>query len=160
MFTVYFAMFFDGYRGISTMAILATGIVVLVLVLARQVQMISRDDHPTVRAVEALGIAIPLLVVVFASAYVAVTRSDPAAFSERLSRGDAVYFTITTLATVGYGDITPVSDVARLIASIQMLLDLVLIGALVRVLFGAAQHTLARRADDLPDPAPGTEPTP
>ena len=118
----------------------------------------TKDTEKSVSRID--GIEKILLVVVFASAYVAVTRSDPAAFSERLSRGDAVYFTITTLATVGYGDITPVSDVARLIASIQMLLDLVLIGALVRVLFGAAQHTLARRADDLPDPAPGTEPTP
>ena len=37
----------------------------------------------------------------------------------------------TVLSTVGFGDITPRTDPTRVMVSIQMLLDLVLIGVVV-----------------------------
>ena len=43
-------------------------------------------------------------------------------------------------ATVGFGDIAPVSEPARLLVTAQMLADLVLIGTIVKVLVGAAQR--------------------
>ena len=42
-------------------------------------------------------------------------------------------------STVGFGDISPKGDLARIAVSIQMLLDLVVIGAVVRVLTTAAK---------------------
>ena len=41
---------------------------------------------------------------------------------------------------MGFGDISPVSEPARLLVTVQMLADLVLIGTIVKVLVGAAQR--------------------
>ena len=65
--------------------------------------------------------------------------SGPAiTFSEQLDHTRALYFAITVFSTVGFGDITPKTDLARIIVSIQMLLDMVIIGAVVCLLLNAA----------------------
>jgi voltage-gated potassium channel Kch len=76
-------------------------------------------------------------------------RASPDSFSHSLTRTDALYFTVTTFTTVGYGDITATSQSARLVVTAQMLLDLLALGLGVRVLLGAVQ--LARQGR----PAPG-----
>jgi hypothetical protein len=43
-----------------------------------------------------------------------ISRLGPDNFSGLLTKWDAVYFTFTTMATVGYGDIYPRSQLARL----------------------------------------------
>jgi len=50
-----------------------------------------------------------------------------------------LYFTTTALSPVGFGDIGPKSDAARMLVSAQMRLDLVLISVIARLLFGAAR---------------------
>ena len=50
-------------------------------------------------------------------------------FTERLDHTRVLYFTITVFSTVGFGDITPRADLARIIVSIQMLLDLDILGS-------------------------------
>ncbi|MFD3678236.1 potassium channel family protein [Streptomyces sp. NPDC058613] len=49
-------------------------------------------------------------------------------FSESLNRNDALYFTVTVFATVGFGDIVPVSQTARVLTTCQMVADLTLVG--------------------------------
>ncbi len=66
-----------------------------------------------------------------------------------LTRTDSLYFTVTTFATVGFGDITATSQTARLMVTVQMILDLLALGLGIRVFVGAVQF--ARRAH--PDPA-------
>ena len=82
---------------------------------------------------------------------------DPSAFTEPLSRTDTLYFVITVFATVGFGDISPVSAAARVLASVQMIGDVVLIGLLVRAMLtaverGRAEQKTARSFED--DQAP------
>jgi alkylation response protein AidB-like acyl-CoA dehydrogenase len=57
----------------------------------------------------------------------------------------ALYFALTVLSTVGFGDITPVGTVARGLTMVQMTLDLVLLGVAVRVITGAAQRARDRK---------------
>jgi hypothetical protein len=80
----------------------------------------------------------------FASLYVAMARADPAAFGGELSRTEGLYFTVTVLSTVEFGDITPKTDPARVITMIQMLLDLVLQAALAKLIVGAASQRSAQ----------------
>ena len=44
---------------------------------------------------------------------------------------------------MGFGDITPRTDAARLVVTAQMLLDLAIIGAVVRLIFNAARSRVA-----------------
>jgi len=57
----------------------------------------------------------------------------------------SLYFTITVLSTTGFGDITPVSDTARLIVSTQMLTDLILVALVVKTIVSAARLGMQRR---------------
>jgi hypothetical protein len=58
----------------------------------------------------------------------------------------AFYFTVSVFSTVGFGDITPKTDLARIVVTAQMLLDLLLLATVVRVYFGAAHMRAARRS--------------
>ena len=46
-------------------------------------------------------------------------------------------FALTVLATVGFGDITARTEAARLLVAGQMIIDLIILGAGVRVIVGA-----------------------
>lgn len=46
----------------------------------------------------------------------------PASFTRTTSVGDLMYFSISTLTTVGYGDIAPVNPVARSLANFEALI--------------------------------------
>ena len=61
-----------------------------------------------------------MLLLVFASVYVQIETNRPNSFTEALSRTDALYFTVTVFATVGFGDIAPKSELARIITMTQM----------------------------------------
>jgi voltage-gated potassium channel len=124
---------------------LAIGVIVLGAVSVWQIKAVIDAEHPPVRAVEALAGVIPLFLILFASAYYVVAGADPTAFSDPLTRTDALYFTLTILSTVGFGDIVATSQVARATVMFQMMLNLILLGLGVQVLtqavhIGVAQH--------------------
>jgi hypothetical protein len=87
-----------------------------------------------------------LLLAIFASIYSLISLQDPEAFTEVLTPFSSMYFSLTILATVGFGDIAPSTVPARSVAMAQMVLDLVFIGVLVRVLTNAAKRSIASRA--------------
>jgi len=119
---------------------LAGGLVILLVVVAWQLRAIVRAKQPAVRAVVALATTVPLFVLLFASVYFVMARASPANFStHQLTRTDALYFTVTVFSTVGFGDITPASQGARLVVTAQMILDLVVLGLGIRVFVGAVQ---------------------
>jgi voltage-gated potassium channel len=53
---------------------------------------------------------------------------------------DAIYFSVTTFSTLGLGDVTPISDIGKLIVMLEAVLGYLmgglLIGILVRRLIG------------------------
>jgi hypothetical protein len=100
--------------------------------------------------VQAIGLAVPLLVVVFAATYFVLSSQDPGAFSEPLDRSDALYFTVTTLATVGFGDIAAQTTNARLVVTGQIVLGVLLVGAVARALLLTARRTRDARGPSDP----------
>jgi hypothetical protein len=55
------------------------------------------------------------------------------------------------LSTVGFGDITPTTDAARVLVSLQMLLDLVIIALIVRLVLNTAKTSLLRACQNSAD---------
>jgi len=76
----------------------------------------------------------------FAVLYVYLARQDTGAFSAEMNLGDALYFSIVTMTTTGYGDILPRSGLAKLTVSLQ-----ILFGFLYSVLFFSIFAGLAGR---------------
>jgi voltage-gated potassium channel len=111
-------------------------------VFAWQIRRISTAALPELRAVEALGIVIALFLVLFSGIYLAMSHESALTFTQPLDHTRALYFTVTVFSTVGFGDITPRTDTARLVVSAQMLLDLAIIGAAVRLIFNAARSRI------------------
>ncbi len=117
----------------------------LVMVLAWQIRSVGRSPHPVLRGVESLVVSVPLLVLSFAATYAVVDHNSHGSFTEALSRLDAAYLAVTVLATVGFGDITPVTETARSLVMAQMLVDLAFVGLVAKVLVGAVR----RRRDEM-----------
>ena len=127
---------------------LIAALVFVALVIALQVHAIRSANHPVLRAIEAAINAICAFIIVFALFYLGLARSNPASFSEPLNHISAFYFTVTTLATVGFGDISAKSDVARLVVTVQMVLDLAIVAIIVRV-FSSVARTSRTRPDEV-----------
>ena len=106
----------------------------------RQLRRISQAILPELRSIEGLGVIIAVFLVAFSSTYLGMSHQAATTFTKSLDHVQALYFTISVFSTVGFGDITPRTDVARLVVSAQMLLDLVVIGAVVRIIFNATRN--------------------
>jgi voltage-gated potassium channel len=130
------------------LVVLVAGAIGFVASLVFQVRRIIDSPAPQLRAVEALATTAVLVIVVFAFIYVCMSTSDVDAFSEPITKINGLYFTVTVLATVGFGDITAETDAARLVVTGQMLLNLLIVGVVVKVIIGASRIGLQRRRDE------------
>ena len=130
----------------SGLVVLIVGLLALGLVLLWQVRAIMGSPFPRLRAFETLTIGIPLLLIVFASAYYLIQNADANAFTAPLTKTDSLYFTVTVFTTVGFGDITAKSELARILVSIQMMFDLAVFGLVAKLIFGAVEVAMKKRA--------------
>jgi voltage-gated potassium channel len=132
--------------GLHAFIRLGVDVALIGAVFAWQIRRISVAELPELRAVEALGIVVVVFLVLFSGIYLAMSHDAPRTFTQTLDHIQALYFTISIFSTVGFGDITPRTDPARVLVSIQMLLDLVIIGAAVRLIFSAARSRITPAA--------------
>ena len=144
VFVLYFTAPLNGSRVRLTLWVLVLMAVVAAL-LVWQVRCILRSPHPRLRAVEAVGTTLPLFLAICAATHFLIELANPGNYSQSMTRMDALYFVITVFATVGFGDITPVSQTARIVTTLQMVGDLVFVGVIARVLVGAVQEGLRRQ---------------
>lgn len=86
-----------------------------------------------------------LYLMLFSRIYVSLSAADGGAFTQVLDHSTALYFTVTVLATVGFGDIAPATNPMRLVVTVQMILNLVLLGVVLRTLFTVGRRSLERR---------------
>ncbi len=99
----------------NTVTRLIIGLLVFAGIAVWQIRTIVGSRYPAIRAFEALGLIVPFYLVVFASTYFLMEHASAGNFSQPLTRTDALYFTVTVFATVGFGDITAKSQPARVV---------------------------------------------
>lgn len=145
MLVLYAVVPIPGSSGAVAVIGMVIGLMLFVALVGWQLRTIARAEHPVLRAVEAIASVLPMLLVVFAFTYLTISRADPPSFSESLNRVDAMYFTVSTVSTVGLGDITPISPGARIVVTFQMLFDLALLAGLVRLVVLATRTGLRRQ---------------
>ena len=140
LIAAYYLLPLDRLSGVSLAVSLAVGLAALTGIAAYQVRAIIRHRHSAVRAIEALAITVPSFLLLFAATYFLMAQANSDNFNvHALTRTDALYFTITVFATVGFGDISATSQVARIAVMAQMILDLLVLGLVVKVFVGAVE---------------------
>jgi hypothetical protein len=138
----YFLGPLDGLGGVPLGVSLTVACALLVGIGVWQIRAITASDHPRLRGIEALAVTVPLYILVFAGAYYAMALQDPANFDATgLTRVDTLYFAVTVFSSVGFGDIAAASQSARVMVTVQMVLNLIVLGAGIRVFVGAARRS-------------------
>ncbi len=149
LIALYYLAPLDRLTGVSLLVAMIIGLLALAAVTAYQVWAILRAAHPRVRAIQALATTVPLYLLLFAATYFLMSHTDTSNFNvHALTRTDTIYFTVTVFATVGFGDISPASQVARLVVTAQMILNLIVLGLGVRLIVGAVQQASQDNPDD------------
>ena len=135
--------------------ILAVGLLGLGGLVAFQVRAIMRAAYPALRAVGALATSVPLFLLLFAGTYFVMGTISAGTFSQPLTRTDALYFTVTVFSTVGFGDITAVTEPARVLVIGQMIADIVILGLGARIIIDAVKR--GRQPMQAGDAAPDSD---
>lgn len=121
---------------------LAVGFVAIAAVApfaVKRALAVSNSDRPTLAAVEAVVVLVSMIVFGFSTLYLAINH-DGSQFEGLRNKVDAMYFTVATLSTVGYGDVHAVGRVARAAVTVQILFDLTLVATSIRLIMNAARN--------------------
>ena len=120
--------------------LLGIGMVIYAVALRWQLKRVVRAKRPGLIAAESLILSAGLFIAIFSAIYVIIEGDTPGSFSEPIDHFSAAYFTLTVLATVGFGDITAKTDIARFIVMMQMALGLGFLAVIIKIFTGAAQR--------------------
>ena len=142
---IYYMLPLDHSARWAAVAMLVIGLAGLSALVTFQVRSIIVSPFPGLRALEALATSVPFFLLLFASTYVVIASVSASSFSQPMTRSNALYFTVTVFATVGFGDITATTQAARLVVTAQMIIDLIIIGLGARVILGAVTRGRQRR---------------
>jgi len=105
------------------------------------------------------GVSVYLILgLLWSLAYTFVAQANPNAFSFSTPSGTAptmsgftaIYFSFITLATLGYGDITPAADIARMLAMLEAMTGTLFVGVMIArlvSLYSAAGQSQAPAQD-------------
>lgn len=129
-----------------------TGVLALLLLAGGVIWQIVVHVEDENRQVDGLLLALVVAVLAFALAFYRLATSYPGEIVGLETRVDALYFTMTTLLTVGYGDIHAQGQVARGLVLVAMVFNVLVIATAVstvttRVRKKAEERAEARRAD-------------
>ncbi|MFP3712281.1 potassium channel family protein [Puerhibacterium sp. TATVAM-FAB25] len=132
-------------------------------VLLTRIRRRTRRLPVAYRRIERLLIALYVLVLTAALVYYAVATLWPAEFVGLRTRTDALYFAVTVVSTVGFGDVHAAGTGARLAVTVHMLFNLIYLGTAVRLLSATVSPPLppgppAGPPDPRADAHPGDRP--
>lgn len=136
---IFFGYWFQIHRkeGSVYLIFIAAFLIFLCFIIGRLLYFIRHVPQVNSEVLSA-GISVYLLLGFFwAAAYSLVARVLPGAFANvstaagRLQGFEAIYFSFITLTTVGFGDISPVAPVARMLAMMEAMTGTLYLAVLV-----------------------------
>jgi hypothetical protein len=118
---------------------LVGGLLLIAFVVAHLLRFVLRAPSVSLEVLCASVSAYLMLGLLWTMAYWLVAAMNPAAFALNTTTGvkesmqgfNALYFSLITLSTVGYGDITPVSKVARMLSAMEAVTGLLYVAVLI-----------------------------
>jgi len=128
-------------RGAETMSLLP----LLVLLAAGILRFVYRSRRLTIDGVFATVVVYMIVAIFFSRLYLLILGVNPLAFdlpvpvAERtphLLQVDLLYYSLITQCSVGYGDVLPMSDAARMLAVIQAVVGQFYMAVVVAIFVG------------------------
>lgn len=126
-------------------SLILLAMVLLGVVYVSGLRRVRASKHPLSRAVSLVVVIFVTVVVVFAYGYLSLEARYPGQMPGLETHMDALYFTVTMLATVGFGDIAPTGQFARGLATVQMVFNLAFLGFVLRTAIAAGRRERRRR---------------
>ncbi len=126
-------------RACPALTFILPGMAFLVVVTASLLRFVLRAKQVDAEVLCA-GISVYLILgLLWGLAYTLVAQVNPNAFSfstrsetaATMSGFTAIYFSFITLATLGYGDITPAADIARMLAMLEAMTGTLFVGVMI-----------------------------
>ena len=93
------------------------------------------------------GLALLSLIFVLSMSYWTLSARSEGCMKEPLTKVDALYFTLTTLTTTGFGDIQPWTQVCRGLVSEQLVAGFIVITFIIGILVSRAASSLPPSAE-------------
>lgn len=110
--------------------------------VANEVRSSARDDQ----RVDGLVGAIITVLTVFALGFYALAVHQPGEFTGLETRVDALYFSASTMLTIGYGDVHAAGQTARGLVLVQMVFDVIFVATAAGLLSARVRQAAADRA--------------
>jgi hypothetical protein len=109
---------------------------------------ILASDDPFFTIGYAVVVSLAVLVLGFSTTYYSLEHHDPAQFESLETKLDAVYFSVTTLSTVGFGDVHATGQLGRGIVVAQVAADFLFVVVVVGIIrWSGKQRVDAGRRD-------------
>lgn len=124
--------------------VLGLGLLLVLVVLVLR-QVLLQIQHPD-RRLDGLVVAIVVSVCGFALLFFAIATHRDDQFVGIQTRIDALYYTMSTLLTVGYGDVHATGQAARALVLLQMVFNVVVIATAVTTLSNQVRSRAVARA--------------
>jgi hypothetical protein len=112
------------------LALTTVGLAVLGRTMALEVQRLRAGIKG--RATGVLTMMLVLLIMSFSLVFYLLEQLSPGQFAGLSTRTDALYFTLSTMTTVGYGDVHAEGQVARALVCGLIVFNIVVVASLVR----------------------------
>ncbi len=140
----------------SWVILFSCGVLVLgLLILLAVRRLLRRGEQARIRG---LVLLLTVTVLFFSYADESVAKL-PDQFVSLSTKTDALYFNISTLATVGFGDVHPVGQLARAAVTLQIVFNLVFLGTAVSIISGFFRHRATGRLQGQPAAMEGSAAT-
>ncbi|QDP94857.1 two pore domain potassium channel family protein [Microlunatus elymi] len=122
----------EGHDNVVVRAVLT--VTFLLLLVALVIWQMGRQVRDPNSRVDGLALAVVVAVLGFALGFYRMALSQPGQIIGLQTRVDALYFTLTTLLTIGYGDIHAAGQEARVLVIVQMVFNVVVLATAASLL--------------------------
>jgi voltage-gated potassium channel len=153
---VYFALPIPGRMREASWALLfSCGVIVLGLLITLAIRRLLRAGE----GARIRGLVLLLVLTLLFFSWCDESLAElPGQFADLHTKIDALYFTVSTLSTVGFGDVHATGQLARAAVTVQMVFNLVFIGLAAGIVTGFLRSRATRRHP--PPGHNGTSPVP
>lgn len=114
----------------ASLALTTIGLGALAWTMVRELQHLRHGAGEL--SARVLAMMLVLLVMAFSLAFFLINLLSPDQFVGLSTRTDALYFTLSTMTTVGYGDVHAEGQLARAMMCVMIVFNIVVVASLVR----------------------------